>query len=666
MPKSRHPKRKHKNKPLSLLFNPSKELKQIDAMIEAGDLPEAVQKLKELALRLPNHVEVFEIMFMLAVELKDKEALLQAAIRLAELQSHVPARHFNLFGAYMQNMMPALALKTGRYFLSRWPDDWELGQDIKKEVAQLAELLQKEALKLQLPEDGWLEPMVLHEKVQVALSQNRYEETRRLASQLIAIVPHFPSPYNNRSLASWILGDAEAAMADARRVLEIDSGNVHALSNLTRFLRLSNRLPEAREIAERLKTATSPSLDVWTKKAEALSYLFDDAGVLQVVEQADKAGALFGEQADPFLLHLAGVAAAHLGEEKRARKFWKEAANTAPSFERAQANLDDLDKPPGERDGAWPFEVNDWLSSRLFEEFVNTVGRSVDSKSMKNLKGAAQRYIDKYPHVMALVPVLLERGDPVGREFALRLAQMVETPEAVAMIKDFLHSPYGPDKLRQSALQFLQENKIIENGAQLSFWSRGRQTEIMAMNWQVDEVTYEKPPAEAIAVAARGFEAMQRGKWDRAQEFFSKALDMAPNSVSIRFNLAIAEANQGNITKAMADMKALAERHPKYAFVHCQLALHALANDCIEEARERLKTVSAFEHFHFDELATFCQSQVIFFIIGDPNLEAAKRWLQMWEQFYPDDPKLEIVRPVVGDSLLARAGAKALISWLRE
>jgi tetratricopeptide (TPR) repeat protein len=666
MPKSRHKKRKHQNKPLSLLFNPSKELKQIDAMIEAGDLPEAVQKLKELAHRLPNRVEVFETMLMLAVELEDKETILQAAIRLAELQSHVPAHHFNLFGAYMQNMMPALALKTGRYFLSRWPDDWELGQDIKKEVEQLAELLQKEALKLQLPQDGWLEPMVLHEKVQVALSQNKYEETRRLATQLIAIMPHFPSPYNNRSLASWILGDAEAAIADARRVLEFDSGNVHALSNLTRFLRLSNRLPEAREIAERLKAAASPSLDGWTKKAEALSYLFDDAGVLQVAEQADKAGALFGKHADPFLLHLAGVAAARLGEEKRARKFWKEAANIAPSFGRVQANLDDFDKPPGERDGAWPFELNDWLSPHLFEEFVKTVGRSVDSKNMKNLKGAAQRYVEKHPHVLALAPALLERGDPVGREFALRLAQMVETPEAIAMIEDFLHSPYGPDMLRQSALQFLQESKIIESGAKLSFWSRGRQTEIIAMNWRIDGVPYEKPPAAAIAVAARGFEDMRRGQWERAQEYFSQARAMAPNSASIGFNLAVAEANQGNITKAIADLKALAERHPKYAFVHCQLALHALANDRIEEARERLKILFAFEHFHFDEFATFCQSQVLFFIIGDPNLEAAKHWLQMWEQFAPDDSKLDIIRPVVGDSLLARAAAKSLISWLRE
>jgi tetratricopeptide (TPR) repeat protein len=394
--------------------------------------------------------------------------------------------------------------------------------------------------------------------------------------------------------------------------------------------------------------------------------LFDDAGVLQVAEQADKAGALFGKHADPFLLHLAGVAAAHLGEEKRAQKFWKEAVNIAPSFERAQANLDDLDKPPGERDGAWPFELNDWLSPHLFEEFVKTVGRSVDSKNMQNLKSAAQRYVEKHPHVLALVPALLERGDPVGREFALRLAQMVETPEAIAMIEDFLHSPYGPDKLRQSALQFLQEIKIIESGAKLSFWSRGRQTEIIAMNWRIDGVPYEKPPAAAIAVAARGFEDMRRGQWERAQEFFSKALDMAPNSASIGFNLAVAEANQGKIAKAIADMKALAERHPKYAFAHCQLALHALANDRIEEARERLKTVSAFEHFHFDEFATFCQSQVIFYIIGDPNLEAAKHWLQMWEQFAPDDPKLDIIRPVVGDSRPARTAAKSLISWLQE
>jgi hypothetical protein len=49
MPKSRHHKRKQKNKPASLLFNLTKELERIGELIEAGNLPEALDDLKTLA-----------------------------------------------------------------------------------------------------------------------------------------------------------------------------------------------------------------------------------------------------------------------------------------------------------------------------------------------------------------------------------------------------------------------------------------------------------------------------------------------------------------------------------------------------------------------------------------------------------------------------------------
>jgi tetratricopeptide (TPR) repeat protein len=666
MPKSRHHKRK--NKPQSLFFNPSKELKRIDELIEAGDTAEALEQLKSLASRMPQRVEIFETMFMLAVELDDKCTLLETAIRLAELQPNVPAHHFNLYGVYLQNFFPALALQTGRKFLSRWPDV-ELGKDMRQDIEKILPHLREEAIRQQFGDDeAWLEHLALHERVQVALSRNRFEESQRLAAELISILPNFVPAYNNRSLAFFMNGQFDEAIADARRALEIDPGNVHALGNLTRFFRLANRLTEACEIAERLKAANSPGLDVWTKKAEAFSYLCDDAAVLQVAEQADRAGMLFGKAADPVLLHLAGVAAARLGDEKKARKFWKEATKLEPSLSRAQANLEDLDKPPGERDGAWPFELPDWLSRRRFEDFAEIVGQSIEAKNMKNLQGATQRYVEKHPQVMALTPVLFERGDPFGREFALRLAQMLETPEAIAMIKEFVHSPHGPDKLRQNALQVLQNLKVVETSAKLDFWSRGRQTEILAMNWQVDDVPYDtlKLPAGAMELLGAGLKAMRRNEWDRAEKLFSQALAMAPDSVSLRFNLATAAANQGKIAKAVEDMKTLAEHHPKYVFVHNQLALHALANGRIEEARERLKTVFALEHFHIDEFMNFCQAQIMFFIIGDPNPEAASHWLRMWEQLAPDHPNLDLFRPLVKNAAFSRLQAMSLIEWLRE
>lgn len=667
MPKSRHHKRKHKNKPASLLLNVNvaKALERINKLIEAENFLEALDDLKELADRAPQRVEVFEAWFFAAMKLEDHHEILEPAIRLAELQPHVPEHHYNLISAYQQNILPALALQTGRYFLSRWPN-LELGHNIHELVEDMTALLHKEAIEHQLPEDSWLEVMVLHERVQVALKLNQFEKTRRLATQLIALAPHFPSSYNNRSLAAWAEGDAEAAIADARRLLEFEPQNVHALSNLTRFLRLTNRPVEAREMAERLKLAESPSLDVWTKKAEAFSYLADDATVLQIVEEADKAEALWGQYADPFLMHLAGVAAARLGDEKKAQKLWQEAIKRLPSFSRTRANLEDLEKPLGERDGPWPFEMADWLSPRLFEDFIKSVEPAAKSNNENAIKAATRNYLQKHPLIISLAPILLERGDPQSREFALRMAQMAETTESLAALKDFMHSPNGPDKLRYEALRPLQMSGVVKNGQRLSFWAKGQQTEIIAMNYCVDDQPYETLPRKARELQAEGVDALRDDDPERGERFLLQALAEAQNSVSIQYNLALAEVQRGQVKKAKALLQAIAERHPKYAFAICQLALLALANDRMEEALELLDRISGIEHFHYEEFASYCKARMFYAILAGQEREAAQHWFDMWERMLPDDDRLDVMRPLLQDSMFPRFRAKQMLAALRE
>ncbi len=665
MPQSRHPKRKHKNKPGSLLFNPNRELENVDELIEANNAEEALHELKKLASRMPHRVDVFERMFMLAVQMQDHREMLEPAIRLVELQSYVPMHHFNLHNVYLQNQFVALALQTGNDFLRRWPD-LEVGRDVRNNIEALTPFLKEEAVKQAWPDDKWLEYMALHDRVQVALQRGRYAEVERLTADLLKALPNFAAAYNNRSLAYFANGQMEAAIADERKALEIDPNNIHALSNLTRFLRLNNQVDEAREFAERLKNAAPVGTNVWTKKAEAFSYLLDDAAVLQIVEQAEEAGEVWEKHIDPFFLHLAGVAAARLGDEKQARKFWEAGLKNDPAFRRMRDNLEDLDKPLGERDWAWPFDIRDWLSGRLYDDFINTFTRAADSKKDKNIEAAARHFIEKNPQFMPLVPIILERGDPTGRAIILAFAKITETPESIKIFKDFVHSPCGPDKLRLEALQFLQQRQIIKAGEKVDFWSRGEKNQLIAMGWRIDSTPYEKLSAAAQEPARRGFEAMRESDWAAAREYFMQALAMAPNSASIQFNLAMVEAYRSNVAGAMATVRRIAGQHPKYSFAHSQLALHALANDRIEEAREHLQTAVALEHFHADEFVNLCQSQILFFIIGDHNLKAAKQWLNMWEQYAGDHPKLEIFRPLLKDSFFTRLKAMSLIQWLRE
>src|SRR5262249_49908325 len=153
----------------------------------------------------------------------------------------------------------------------------------------------------------------------------------------------------------------------SRRVLELDSENVHALANLTRDLYLTGRDEEARTYAERLKAAPPVGFDVWTKKAETLSYLGDDQALLDLWQDFQTSAGPGERHVSPIFLHLVAVAALRLGREKEARRHWGLALRRQPGFSPARANLEDLRKPVGERHAPWPFTLNYWIPAKLLD-----------------------------------------------------------------------------------------------------------------------------------------------------------------------------------------------------------------------------------------------------------------------------------------------------------
>src|SRR5262249_57892058 len=106
---------------------------------------------------------------------------------------------------------------------------------------------------------------------------------------------------------------------------------------------------EARAQAERVKALPADRRDAGTKKAEALSYLGDDEGVLAAFRAAERARSGTWIAEDGLLIHLAAVAAQRLGRADEARRLWNEALKAAPGLALPRANLDDLRRPVGER-----------------------------------------------------------------------------------------------------------------------------------------------------------------------------------------------------------------------------------------------------------------------------------------------------------------------------
>jgi|GEM_PF-2251598 len=668
MSKKRHREQKGKRGAQSFQSGVTQELNQIDSLIENGELTLALEKLRELAQRARYRVDVFESLFLVALKLNDSRELLIAAVRLSELEPSIPAHVFNLVGAYKQAVFPALAVETVRILLNRWPD-LDLKGEFRQQADQLQSYLEVSARRWRLPEGSWLEILLLHERVQVAQLLNRHEESCRLATQLISLAPNFTPAYNNRSLSYYSIGRFDEAIADEGRALEIDPTNAHALSNLTRFLRLTNRLAEAREFADRLKAIDSTAPDVWAKKVEAFAFLADDTSLLQIADQAEKAGAMSDPHADPLLFDLTAVAAARMGDERKAQRLWQEAIKRFPYFSHIREHFHNLDKAEGERDGAWPFELAEWISPHLVETFKKMVGdvKVIDkTDSIRHFQAAADRFVRNYPFVTALIPVLLERGDPFGRQFARWLAQLVNKPETLAYLKEFVQSPNGPDKSRFECIQVLEEAGIIQRGQRIQFWDRGKQIEMEIMNFNVDDIPYEGLPPKARDHYTRGTEALKQGNLDLADQFLLQGLREAPNSAAIKYNLAILEIQRGNTTNARSMLQAITQEHPKYPFALTQLAMIETANNRVDEAKNLLKSAGSLEHYHYDEFVAYCKAQICFSLVHHGGREAAQEWLEMWEKMLPDDPRIDRFRPLVRKSLLGPLLAKSILAELRE
>lgn len=639
----------------------ARELLRIDRLIEEQHLNEALDGAERLAQRYPNNIVAHELMFSTTLQLDDHRGLLVSSLHLTELEPSVPDHMYNLFQAYIQATHPALAVQTGRELLRRWPA-FPDKNDFRKGLDHLTSLLQRDALEGGLQQDGWLEILALHERIQVAQLLDQLELSRQLAAQLLEVRPGFVPAYNNSSLSWFQEGNFDEAIANARRALDFDPGNVHALSNLIRFFLASGKLDEARLAADKLKATECRDGNATAKIAEGLSFLGDDAGVLELTAQADPS--------DPLVLHLAGVAAARLGDEKRARTLWQEAIKRFPFFTRSAKNLEDLEKPTGEREGPWPFELEDWLSPRILDEFKKMVAKrenGVKSSILEEHRKDARRFVQKYPGVLSLMPLLLERGDPFGREFAIGLAQIIDTPETLPILKEYAQGPNGTDDKRFSCLRILRQSGLIQRGEQIPFWAQGEKTEIQVTDFNIDDVPYDQSPPGALEYSTAGVRAMKEGKLHRAERSFLKALQRAPSSASIRYNLATLEIQKGNVAKAKSMLESISLEHPQYGFALCQLALIEMASDRLDAGDELLNRVGGLPHFQYDEFAMYCRARILHSFLSKSSLEEEpKSWLHMWKQALPGDPRLEEFEELASHPLRVAARAKEMLTHFRE
>lgn len=612
-------------------------------------ISEAIDLLEGLHARFPRVQEPLMALVDAYQEADDSLNLVRVMTKLHELRPDDPELTLALGGMYLLEDRPALALSTFNEFLRRWPEHPD-APEVRKSIASLQEDLTPFLIELDLLEENpaeeevdasrlaeALEIAVLHERLQLCLADGRVAEARRLAEQALRKRPEFPASQNNLSLIQFAEGDLPGAVATSRRVLQSHPDNYHALANQVRYLCQLGLFEEAKSSAARLSEIREGGDDLWIKKAEAFTFLGDDAQVLATLADAKKAG----DYAEPGLLyHLAAVAVMRQGEVNQARRHWRQALKLAPNLVQAAENLEDLKNPVGERHAPWAFDIDNWIPPQTLRRLAESVQKAArrarcDTAVRHGLEHAAR----EHPELERLVPALFERGGPNGRTLAFHLAVGLDTPFLREALQDFALSQRGPDALRMEAARQARDAGLISATVPVRLWLDGEWRELLLLEFDVhEEADASRHSEEVTTLAGEALDALHDNRPADGEALLRRALELEPDSPDLLNNLASAYALQGRHEESRRLVEEIHKRFPDYLFARTNLAIHAVRDGNLERARELLEPVLKQGRYHVSEFSALCQAQLEL-QTADGKLDAAMQWLELWESLAGDHPQ---------------------------
>lgn len=428
-----------------------------------------------------------------------------------------------------------------------------------------------------------------------------------------------------------------------RRMVETASDDAFVRSTLLIDLVRAGRVDEAREIGVRLK-ASATERDAWGTVAAALSFLGDDEGVLEAYEGARAAGALGTAANVPLLDHLAAVAMARLGRVGEARYHWGQVLKVSPSDTVATRNLEDLSAPIESRNGPWAFEIHEWIEPAVLQDVANIVTR-FESRDDAALTRELRRYVAGHPELPRLVPILLERGDPFGRGFALHLANTLATPETLAALRDFAFSRNGTDRDRLRALGVVQDRGLLE-GNILRVWQEGEWREIEPINFEIVEDEPRPHGPEVMKLAGRATRALREGRPEDALGVLLRATALEPDAPDLLNNLAATYTQLGRTDEAAALVREIHQFHPDYFFGQVGVAQLETRARRFAASHQILDALASRRRYSKSEFVALSLAEIEVFL-AEKNPDAARSWLDLVASVDPEHPSIPGLRKII-------------------
>jgi tetratricopeptide (TPR) repeat protein len=640
-----------KTKPMGKPTPPRRLVEQTQQaykLLESGHAVEALPILEELDRTYPNQPEVLRNLVNAYHDLGNLQEYEKATWQLSRLEPRNPELQLALASAYLANQRLALAVNTLRTTVSRWPNHPQTAKALES-IKKIEKGLEIQANELKQPLSQALDLLVQNDELQFCLAHADHVRGRQVAEKLLRSYPKFVPALNNLCQIYAIQGDMGKAIQMAQQILTREPDNIHALSNLTRLNFLTGKPLEAQEYANKLKQSTADAAGRWTKIAEALAFLEDDQGILNLYEQAKAAKELEPPYVDEIFYHLLAVANWQLDNKTQARGFWEKAIRINPSFDWARENLEDVTKNIKNRRGVWTYPFENWLLARASGLFERELPKFKHIKNKAEIQAAFRPSVEKQlPEVLFLAKHLVERGDAKAAAFVVRMAAVTAHPFLVEAARAYIFGSRGTFEERFELSQILSEADLLSSGP-VRMWNEGKWQDVMILSIEISPEPEKTLHSRAVQkLHEESHEALANEDGQHAQEILEKAVALAPDDPSLLNNLAIAHQMQGHEEIARRMIMEVHTRFPDYFFGIIAAANIEAEKGNLDKAHEMLNGLMQRKKLHTSEFRALCHSQIQI-SLADKNKEAARTWLEMWERVEPDEPGLAYYHQKVGN-----------------
>ncbi len=624
-----------------------RELTNIDQYLAQDEVEEALVLLTDLNQRYPKNEAILKRLVETSFTLRDMWEYMNYAREFIAVRSDDdPDIYWRLALTYIFFDFYVHALEALEIFKDKI-DIQEDKMDVIEKIANIKEFITSQCAEYDMDFEEGKQFIEKNEQIWMRLDGTNPKESLQLAEELIQIKPNFLPAHMSIGQAYFVNGQKEKAIETARYLLEHMPSEPQAHFQLIHFLFLSGQFEAATEQAEQFKNLPVSSSMQYFKLAETFSYLGNNEEVIKAFKtyketygEGQKKDMLsFNHQA--IFHHLAAVATMRLGNQQQAEDLWKTALKIYPGLRIAEDNFDELFKAPSERYVAWHEPLSGWLiPADLMDipEFYHPIEKHTPEEINAKAKEVQQWLKDK-PHIEALIPKLLELGDPLGCNLALDIAMNAQLPELNHVLANFARGQIGPDNLRYTAAMVAQRAGVIPAGT-TSMWLQGEWTDIMLLDFFIsyESTEYNYSP-KVRKLVQDGITALQEQRIAKALQILQQAESLAPNDLTIRQNLAIAYQVSGDEERAYKMFSTLHEEHPDYIFTAVSLSQMFITQGNIDRAREKITSLLQRKEFHIDEFIALCKGHINLALAKDKQSQA-QQWLSMWKYLEPEHPEI--------------------------